>query len=55
MSARRYTQAQVQRAFVEAEESASKNGVSDHTRDAYVLGFLSSRFGVTINRFAVSS
>ncbi|MFV8049769.1 hypothetical protein [Mycobacterium sp. 48b] len=55
MSARRYTQAQIERAFAEAEASADKNGVLARNRDAYVLGFLSSRFNVTIGRFAVSS
>lgn len=55
MSARRYTQAQVERIFAEAEWSADKNAISVEHRHAYVLGFVSSRFNVTIGRFAVSS
>lgn len=48
MTARRYTQAQVERIFVEAEASADKNDVAPHVRAAYLLGFVSTRLGVNM-------
>lgn len=55
MSARRYTQAQVERIFAKAEASADESGVAPHARDSYLLGFVSASLGVTMAARAVAS
>ncbi|MBU8832457.1 hypothetical protein [Mycolicibacterium goodii] len=55
MSAYCFTQAEIERIFTQAEESADKHQVPDRDRDTYVLGFVSARLNVTISRFAAVS
>jgi hypothetical protein len=50
MTARHYTQAQVARIFANAEAAADKDGIRAENWDAYVLGYVSSALGVTVER-----
>lgn len=51
MSARRYTQAQVEAIFAKATTAAEKNGGVTNW-DAFVLGYVSSALGVNLTRYA---
>lgn len=46
MTARRYTQAQIDRIFADAESAADKRGMEMGSRYAFILGHVSMALGV---------